>query len=51
MIEALGLLVAIAVGIGCRLADIPLPAPARFEGALLVVVTTLGVLAGGYAGS
>ena len=45
MIEALGLLVAIGVGIACRLADIP-PAPARIEGALLVVATTLGVLAG-----
>lgn len=48
MIEALGLLMALAVGIACRLADIPLPAPARLEGALLVVVMTLGVLAGEY---
>lgn len=50
MIEALGLLVAIGVGIACRLADIPLPAPARIEGALLVVATTLGVLAGDAVG-
>lgn len=46
MMEALGLVVALAVGIGCRVAEIPLPAPARLEGALLVVVATLGVLAG-----
>ena len=45
------LLIAIALGLGigagCRWFDIPLPAPTRMVGALLVVAMTVGfVLAG-----
>jgi XapX domain-containing protein len=41
-----GLMLALALGAGCRLLDIPVPAPPRIEGALLVVAMTLGFLAG-----
>jgi XapX domain-containing protein len=43
----LGLLLALGIGIACRLVDIPLPAPPRLEGALLVLAMSLGYLAGG----
>lgn len=39
---ALGLLLALAIGVVCRLAAIPLPAPPVLFGALLVLATTLG---------
>lgn len=39
--SALGLL----IGFGCRWFDIPLPAPPRLVGALLVVAMTLGFVA------
>ena len=39
---ALGLLVALAIGVACRLAAIPLPAPPVLIGALLVLAMTLG---------
>jgi XapX domain-containing protein len=38
----LGLLLALAIGIACRLAGIPLPAPPVLIGALLVLAMTLG---------
>lgn len=38
----LGLLVAFAIGAGCRLADIPVPAPPALVGALLVMSLTVG---------
>ncbi len=41
-----GFALAFAVGVGCRCFDLPLPAPPRLEGALLVVAMTLGFLAG-----
>jgi XapX domain-containing protein len=41
-----GVLVALLIGIGCRVADVPLPAPPRLEGALLVVAMTSGFLLG-----
>jgi len=41
---ALGLL----IGAGCRWFDLPLPAPPRIVGALLVVTMTLGFLATDY---
>ncbi len=44
----LGFILALAVGVGCRLLDIPLPAPPRLEGALLVVAMCLGFLSGGW---
>jgi XapX domain-containing protein len=39
---ALGLLLALAIGVVCRLAAIPLPAPPVLIGALLVLAMTLG---------
>lgn len=39
---ALGLLLALAIGVACRLAGIPLPAPPVLIGALLVLAMTLG---------
>lgn len=38
----LGLLLALAIGVVCRLAEIPLPAPPALIGALLVLAMTLG---------
>jgi XapX domain-containing protein len=38
----LGLLLAVAIGVACRLAGIPLPAPPALIGALLVLAMTLG---------
>lgn len=35
----------LAVGAGCRWLDLPLPAPPRLVGALLVVAITLGFVA------
>lgn len=39
---ALGLLLAFAIGVACRLAGIPLPAPPVLIGTLLVLAMTLG---------
>lgn len=41
----LGLLLAFALGAACRWIDIPVPAPNRLAGALLVLAVTLGYLA------
>ncbi|WP_134681586.1 DUF1427 family protein [Paracoccus ravus] len=38
----LGLLLAFAIGVGCRFAGIPLPAPPALIGAALVLAMTLG---------
>lgn len=38
----LGLMLALAISVACRLAGIPLPAPPVLIGALLVVFMTLG---------
>ena len=38
----LGLLLAVAIGVACRLAGIPLPAPPALIGALLVLAMTTG---------
>lgn len=40
----IGLFLALGIGAACRWFDIPVPAPPRITGALLVVVTTLGFL-------
>lgn len=40
-----GLLLGFAIGFGCRWLDIPVPAPPRLQGALLVVAMTAGFLA------
>lgn len=42
----IGLILALAIGAGCRLVDIPVPAPPKLQGALLVLAMTLGFLAG-----
>jgi XapX domain-containing protein len=42
--EALGVLLGLAIGVLCRWFDLPLPAPPRIVGALLVVAMTLGFL-------
>lgn len=39
-----GLLLGFVIGVGCRWFDLPLPAPPRVVGALLVVAMTLGFL-------
>jgi len=43
MIQALiGILLGIGIGAACRWFDIPLPAPPKLVGALLVVAMTMG---------
>lgn len=42
-----GLAMALLIGLGCRMLDIPLPAPPKVQGALLVVAMTLGFLVAG----
>ncbi len=44
MKELIGLLIGFGIGAGCRWWDIPVPAPPRFVGALLVVAMTTGYL-------
>lgn len=45
MIGALiGILLGFLIGVGCRWFDLPLPAPPRIVGALLVVAMTLGFI-------
>lgn len=44
MKTTLGLLLAFAIGIVCRLSGIPLPAPPKLVGALLVVAMTIGFI-------
>ncbi|OOX23787.1 xapx domain-containing protein [Xanthomonas campestris pv. azadirachtae] len=43
-LAVLGVLLALAIGIGCRLLDLPLPALPRLTGALLVVAMSGGFL-------
>ena len=45
MKTASGFLLAFAIGAACRWFEIPLPAPPRLVGALLVVAITVGFLA------
>lgn len=42
---ALGLLLGLGIGAGCRYLDIPSPAPPVLQGAMLVVAMTLGYIA------
>jgi len=42
----LGLVLGFLIGVLCRWFDLPLPAPPRLMGALLVVVITLGFVSG-----
>ncbi|WP_298327930.1 DUF1427 family protein [Asticcacaulis sp.] len=43
----LGIALGLGIGFICRYFDLPLPAPPRLVGALLVVAMTLGFIAGG----
>jgi XapX domain-containing protein len=48
MIPAIvGILLGLAIGGVCRFFDLPLPAPPKFVGALLVVAMTVGFVVGG----
>ena len=50
MISALlGIALGFLIGAGCRWLDLPVPAPPRLVGAILVVVMTLGFLATDFA--
>jgi len=44
MSAVLGIGLGFVIGIGCRVLDLPLPAPPKLTGALLVVVMTSGFL-------
>ena len=44
----IGIGLGLMIGAGCRWLDLPLPAPPRIVGALLVVAMTLGFLGGEY---
>jgi XapX domain-containing protein len=46
MMATLGIALALLIGAGCRLLDIPLPAPPKIQGALLVFAMTIGFLTG-----
>lgn len=46
LLLAIGGVVAFSIGALCRILDIPVPAPPRIEGALLVVAMTLGFVVG-----
>lgn len=48
MSAAIGLGLGFLIGVGCRWFDLPLPAPPRLVGALLVVAMTAGFLGAGY---
>ena len=45
----IGLALGFLIGAGCRWFDLPLPAPPRIVGALLVVAMTLGFLGADFA--
>lgn len=42
MHAAIGLVLAFVIGVACRWSGVPIPAPPRLLGALLVLATTLG---------
>jgi XapX domain-containing protein len=44
---AIGIVLGLAIGVACRLLDIPLPAPPKLVGALLVLAMTLGYVGAG----
>lgn len=47
IMAVVGIIAALLIGVGCRVLDIPSPAPPKLQGALLVVAMTLGYLLGG----
>ena len=44
----IGIVLGLAIGAGCRWFDVPVPAPPKLVGALLVVAMTLGFLGTDY---
>ncbi len=44
----IGIALGLVIGFVCRYFDLPLPAPPKLVGALLVVAMTLGFMAGGF---
>jgi XapX domain-containing protein len=48
MNETIGLLLGLGIGAACRWFDIPVPAPPRIIGALLVVAMTFGFVGTDY---
>jgi XapX domain-containing protein len=46
ILAALGISLAFGIGVACRMLDIPVPAPPRIQGALLVVAMTTGFVLG-----
>lgn len=49
MLDALiALVLGLGIGVGCRWFDLPLPAPPKLVGALLVVSMTLGFVLAAY---
>lgn len=47
----LGIGLGLAVGVFCRLFDIPSPAPPRVIGAVILIAMTLGFVTAGYFGA
>lgn len=45
VLALVGIVMALVLGAICRVFDIPLPAPPKIQGALLVVATTVGFAA------
>ena len=48
MSAAIGIVLGLSIGAACRVFDLPLPAPPKLVGALLVVFMTLGFLTSDY---
>ncbi|HEV7271172.1 DUF1427 family protein [Pseudoxanthomonas sp.] len=44
MTALIGIALALVIGVACRWLDIPVPAPPRLQGALLVVAMTAGFI-------
>jgi XapX domain-containing protein len=44
----LGIILGLTIGGVCRYFDLPLPAPPKFVGALIVLMMTLGFMLGAY---
>lgn len=48
MTEVIGIILGFIIGAGCRWFDLPLPAPPKLVGALLVVMMCLGFISANY---
>ena len=47
IMSIVGIVAALMIGVGCRMLEIPSPAPPKMQGALLVVTMMAGYLLGG----